>query len=271
MIPKGSTPIKNEILTEIFAKGFLSYSEMRIVSYIIRWSWGFDGKTRRQDWTNPLSKYKIAKDINMEYSYCCRIIDNMISGKKLHSGKNYHSKVPYQFNEHTEEWIKEGGGKNYHSGKNSKKGVVKITTNSGKKLHIKPSKEQGDNAPETSKETTKETSTIPKKGKGDVLERLFSKVVIEWNTGVMRMGTGVMRKLLTTKEKNLIKEILETSFLKEKDILHSIREYFRIAELEGMTEYKFFPITTTILLFLEKGLVQKFNDKSYVERLENSE
>lgn len=118
MIPHASTPIKHEILTEIFAKGRLSLSEMRIVLYIIRWSWGFHSKEgRRQDWTKSLTVYKISKDIEMDYTWCCRIIENMINCKKIYKNENQQ----YQFNEHSELWKKveensrlrktQGGGK----------------------------------------------------------------------------------------------------------------------------------------------------------------
>ncbi|GAI66940.1 unnamed protein product, partial [marine sediment metagenome] len=55
MIPKDSTPIKHKILTEIFAKRLLTLNEIAIVSYIMRWSWGFDDGERRQDWTGKLT------------------------------------------------------------------------------------------------------------------------------------------------------------------------------------------------------------------------
>ncbi|MGC9100876.1 MAG: replication protein [Caldisericum sp.] len=108
MIPDGSTPIKNEILTEIFAKGRLSYNEMRIVSFIIRWSWGFDAGDRRQDWTKELSISEIAREIGMHRVDCSKLINKMIREKKLLKDGN-----KYQFNEHFEEW-EETVGKNPH-------------------------------------------------------------------------------------------------------------------------------------------------------------
>ena len=78
MIPKKSTPIKNEVLIDIFAKGKLSQLELRIIFYIIRWSWGFDGVKRRQDWTKELTKRKIADDINIDRGKCCYILNKMI-------------------------------------------------------------------------------------------------------------------------------------------------------------------------------------------------
>jgi len=99
MIPKKSTPIKNEILIDIFAKGLLSKDEMRIVSYIIRWSWGFDGKHRRQDFTKELTKRQIANDMGMDEGHLNRNINKMIAENKLTDKEGC-----YQFNEHYTNW-----------------------------------------------------------------------------------------------------------------------------------------------------------------------
>ena len=101
MIPDGSTPIKNEILIEIIAKGLLNKDEIRVMAYIIRWSWGFDGVERRQDWTKPLQQIKIAQDIGMNKGQLNRILKKMIKEKKI-----LEKDVCYQFNEHYEKWIK---------------------------------------------------------------------------------------------------------------------------------------------------------------------
>jgi len=99
MIPKKSTPIKNDILIDIFAKGLLNKDEMRIVFYIIRWSWGFDGVKRRQDWTKKLTKRQIADDINMHESHINRNINMMIKKNII-----FIKEGCYQFNEHYKEW-----------------------------------------------------------------------------------------------------------------------------------------------------------------------
>jgi len=99
MIPKDSTPIKNKILIDILAKGLLSKDEMRIIFYIIRWSWGFDDGERRQDWTKKIKKRKIADDIGMDEGYFNKIINKMIAENKIIvKGKCY------QFNEHSNKW-----------------------------------------------------------------------------------------------------------------------------------------------------------------------
>lgn len=99
MIPKDSTPIKNKILINIIAKGLLSKDELRIIAYIIRWSWGFNGIERRQDWTEELKKRQIADDIGMKESQLNRIINKMIKESKIIIKDKC-----YQFNEHHEKW-----------------------------------------------------------------------------------------------------------------------------------------------------------------------
>ena len=99
MIPKDSTPIKNKILIDILAKGLLSKDEMRIIFYIIRWSWGFDGIGRRQDWTKKLKKRDMAKDIGMAEQHIGKNINRMIN-KNIIILKG----GCYQFNEHYEKW-----------------------------------------------------------------------------------------------------------------------------------------------------------------------
>ena len=94
------TPIKNVILTEIIAKGRLSYREIRIASYVIRNSWGYSFNGSRQQWTKRLSVTRIAEDIGSSRCKCSMIINRMIKEKKLFKKDNQ-----YQFNEHYEEWV----------------------------------------------------------------------------------------------------------------------------------------------------------------------
>jgi len=99
MIPQESTPIKHTILIEIIAQGRLSYDEVRIACFIMRWSWGFDEGVRRQDWTKEFTISEIAKEIKMDRGDCSREIKKMINdGKLLKDGDKY------QFNEHYENW-----------------------------------------------------------------------------------------------------------------------------------------------------------------------
>jgi len=99
MIPKESTPIKHTILIEIIAQGRLTYDEVRIASFIMRWSWGFDEGSRRQDWTKDFTVSEIARAINIDRGLCSRAINKMIKDGKLLREDN-----KYQFNEHYEKW-----------------------------------------------------------------------------------------------------------------------------------------------------------------------
>ena len=126
MIPKDSTPIKNKILINILAKGLLSKDEMRIIFYIIRWSWGFNGVGRRQDWTKKLNITQIAKNINMDRRNCNRIILKMIKENKIIMKNNQ-----YQFNEHFDKWVETTHPKNrvettLKVGRNYPKGGYKL-------------------------------------------------------------------------------------------------------------------------------------------------
>lgn len=141
MIPKNSTPIKNEILIEILAKGLLGKNEIRIMAYIIRWSWGFNGKERRQDWTRPLRKRKIAGDIGMDEGNLNTIISKMVAEKKvLVKDGNF-----YQFNEHYEDWrlliskrdaeeLVKLTSKTCYNNKYSDKKLVKVISSRGEKV-----------------------------------------------------------------------------------------------------------------------------------------
>jgi len=99
MIPKESTPIKHTILIEIIAQGRLTYDEVRIASFVMRWSWGFDEGVRRQDWTKDFTISEIAKEIKMDRGLCSRTINKMVNDGKLLRDEN-----KYQFNEHYENW-----------------------------------------------------------------------------------------------------------------------------------------------------------------------
>ena len=94
MMKEFSTPITNEVLIEVFAKGLLSQTEMRIVSYIIRWSWGF-----HREWTNKVTVQKIADDIGISRRICSTAINRMIREKKIQRDNGQ-----YKFNENYKEW-----------------------------------------------------------------------------------------------------------------------------------------------------------------------
>jgi hypothetical protein len=164
MIPNKSTPIKNEILINIFAKGLLNKDETRIIFYIIRWSWGFDGVKRRQDWTKELTKRQIAEDIRMKESQFNRTINKMIIENKIIIKDRC-----YQFNEHYEKWMNLTKSKVFNSKELNKKlsetsQIVKVDLTKSKdelnkKLISTDPKANIDKGLPDCKETLKETKT----------------------------------------------------------------------------------------------------------------
>lgn len=163
MIPKNTTPIKNEILIEIFAKGKLSRMEMRIVSYVMRWSWGFDGKERRQDWTRSVMEKQIADDLGVHKVVICRTIKQMIQRKILLTEKLTKG-LCYQFNEHYRDWKKLT--KKLINKKLTKK-LIKVNRKVNKKLTEKLICDAGKQEPESNTETLKETKETIKKRRSE--------------------------------------------------------------------------------------------------------
>ena len=92
---KGFTQISNETLEEIFIKGLLSKTEIRIVLYIIRESCGY-----HRNWTNERTVQKMADDIGMRRPFCSRTINQMIRENKIMREGNR-----FRFNENYKEWI----------------------------------------------------------------------------------------------------------------------------------------------------------------------
>ena len=166
--------MKNEVLIEVFAKGRLTQTEMRIASYIMRWSWGFDEGDRRQEWTREISISRMSEEIKMDKGNCSKTVNKM-----LKEGKLYKRGRRYRFNERYEEW----GGvvksttneepqkvvKSTTPGDSEK--VVKSTTKGCKiynkkllNLQLSPRAKQGADSPpsplkETHKETLKKSTT----------------------------------------------------------------------------------------------------------------
>jgi len=93
-LKKGFTQISNETLEEIFIKGLLSQTEIRIALYIIRESCGY-----HKDWTNKCTVQKIADDIGMRRSFCSKTINQMIRENKIMREGNR-----FRFNENYKEW-----------------------------------------------------------------------------------------------------------------------------------------------------------------------
>jgi len=93
-LKKGFTQIPNETLEEIFIKGLLSETEIRIALYIIRQSTGY-----HRDWTNESTVQKMADDIGMRRPFCSRTINQMIRENKIIREGNR-----FRFNENYKEW-----------------------------------------------------------------------------------------------------------------------------------------------------------------------
>jgi len=161
VIPNGSTPIKNEILIEIFAKGKLTRMEMRIASYIMRWSWGFDGKGRRQDWTKSIMEKQIAEDLGVHKVVICRTIKQMIQRKILLTEKLTKG-LCYQFNEHYKGWKKLTKILTPKKLTEKLTGVNRNVNKIGKKLTEKLTGEAGNKELASDSETLKETKYLKK-------------------------------------------------------------------------------------------------------------
>ena len=195
MIPKDSTPIKNKILIDILAKGLLSKDEMRIIFYIIRWSWGFNDGERRQDWTKKLKKRQISDDIGMAEQRIGKNINRMILENKIIVKDKC-----YQFNEHYEKWknlpkglvlnndkklIKKVSKTNQKDELNSSKRLVKLI----KKVSLGMPNNQGEGiknkdvrgGEHLSKETLKENKETLKEN--DDAKKKINKICFNYNKG----------------------------------------------------------------------------------------
>jgi|GEM_PF-4652602 len=86
-LKEGFTQIQNETL-EVFIKGILNQTEMRIVLYIVRQSTGY-----HKDWTNECTVQKMADDIGIRRPFCSETINQMIRENKIIREGNR-----YQFN-----------------------------------------------------------------------------------------------------------------------------------------------------------------------------
>ena len=136
------TPISNDILIEIFAKGKLNQSEMRIALFIIRNSVGYSFNGSRQQWTKEFTVSEIAKAIEMHRPTCSETINRMVrEGKLLRKGNQY------QFNEHYENWkvyqntgTKQSVSKRYGKRIKMIQGAYQNDTVSVSKRYTQPSK-----------------------------------------------------------------------------------------------------------------------------------
>lgn len=226
MIPKDSTPIKNKILIDILAKGLLSKDEMRIIFYIIRWSWGFNGVGRRQDWTKKIKKRQIADDIGMDEGYFNKIINKMILENKIMIKDKR-----YQFNEHYDKWKLEENSSFKKLVKNTRKTCEKhklnlrkpqgklvkntslgVPNNAGDSIKNKNVR-GGEHLSKDNKETLKDNKEIISSQIKNLLglfpEIIQERIWVYWDNAAQKNKTGVItegRKLtLLTELYNLMK------------------------------------------------------------------
>jgi len=247
MIPKNSTPIKNEILIDIIAKGLLSKDEMRIIAYIVRWSWGFNGEGRRQDWTKELNKRKIADDIGMKESQLNRIINKMIKENKIITKDKC-----YQFNEHYEKWENLTKSKVFNERKLNKKSsktsqIVKenltkskvklnnllsldIPKNSGEVIKNKDLRGGEHLSKETLKETLKETIKI----KSDIFINTW-KDFKEMRIKIKKPMTKKAEELLINKLDRLTNDEEEQIAILNQSIMNSWQGVFPLKDKPKMT------------------------------------
>ena len=236
MIPKKSTPIKNKILINIFAKGLLNKDEMRIIFYVIRWSWGFDGKHRRQDYTKELTKRQIADDIEMQESHINRNINRMIKEKKIIVKDSC-----YQFNEHYEEWKNLPNSQVFNDKKLTKmvsktyqNGKVNLPNSQGKltkMVNLTPSKPLQDKPLPDRKETLKETLKETIKKRGDIFIKAwkdFKEMRKKNNKGkqiTIRAGEMILNKLKKlSNDENVQIAILNESTMNDWKSVYPLKE-----------------------------------------------
>jgi hypothetical protein len=100
---KGWTPVLHTTLVDVFARGMLSWIEMRIVSYILRESlgrWNAATKTHFV-YTKPLTKYRILKECGLTEGWAWQVINRLLERKVLERS----SKHGWRFNQDWAAWI----------------------------------------------------------------------------------------------------------------------------------------------------------------------
>ena len=259
MIPQESTPIKHTILIEIIAQGRLSYDEVRIACFIMRWSWGFDEGVRRQDWTKEFTISEIAKEIKMDRGDCSREIKKMINdGKLLKDGDKY------QFNEHYENW------KVCQIDTVCQKHTLTVskTHTPVSKIHATVSKTHTPDMQETSiakapegenalrKDTLKDTNT-------KISKDTYTRILNFWNSLkiIEHKDTDKLRKKIIASLKVYTPEELEDAFKNYAYILSAPERFF--------WSYKW-----QLKDFLDRGVERflpiNFREKDYLKRVYKS-
>jgi hypothetical protein len=256
MIPKKSTPIKNDILINIFAKRLLNKEEIGIACYIIRWSWGFDGKNKRQDWTRKMKKRQMAKDIEMDEGNFNKGISNMIKENKVIEKDGC-----YQFNEHYKSWKNLSNKQvlktcliNKQNLSNKQAKLVKKTSSTGiKPLQGKPLPERK----ETLKETYKENICKSRVSEGKKKKKNGNSVRLDFTDGEWY---DLGEDMYATWETNFPDLDIDMELKKMKYWLYKHKE--RAIEIENAHDY---PIW--IYIWLQKANAKLHNNERTVEQV----
>jgi len=185
------TPVKNDTLTEIFGKGRLTYTEMRIASYVLRNSRGYSFNGTRQKWTKEMSIPDIAKATKMDRAVCSRAINKMIKERKLLKRGD-----KFQFNEHFNSWVaqKNTTVAKSHTVANCHKSVAKshtIVANCNNQPQTNTDENKADSNPkETIKETLKEKNiNILSHDRKEIQNKTVNNKIIKTNSQVKEKMT----------------------------------------------------------------------------------
>jgi DNA-binding Lrp family transcriptional regulator len=264
MIPQESTPIKHTILIEIIAQGRLSYDEVRIACFIMRWSWGFEDKAnnRRHDWTKELTISEIAREIKMKQSLCWRTINKMVNdGKLLRDGNKF------QFNEHYENWkvsqkvITEPITNNYNTYNKKlypllQKVITPITNSYNPDIQEASISKAPVDENALRKDTLKDTNT-------KISKDTYTRILNFWNSLkiIEHKDTDKLRKKVTASLKVYTPEELEDAFKNYAYILSQPDRFF--------WSYKW-----QLKDFLDRGIERflpvNFREEDYLKRVYKS-
>ena len=197
------TPVKNDTLTEIFGKGRLTYTEMRIAAYVMRNSRGYSFNGIRQKWTKEISIPAIAKVIGMNRIVCSRTINKMIKEKKLFKRGD-----KFQFNEHFNSWVGQKNAKVTKSNTDTKNNKIvtksnKIVTNCNNQPQTNTDENKVDpNPKETLKETLKEKNINIL---SDEMEKIQNKII---NNEIIKANSSLKEKMAEEEVKQCIDLVL---------------------------------------------------------------
>ena len=184
------TPVQNDTLTEIFGRGRLTCTEMRIAAYVMRNSRGYSFNGTRQKWTKEISVPAIAKANKMERTVCSRAINKMIKERKLFKRGD-----KFQFNEHFNSWVLQ---KNTDVAKSHT-----IVSNCHNQPQTNTDENKADpNPKETLKETLKEKNINIL---SDEMEKIQNKII---NNEIIKANSSLKEKMAEEEVKQCIDLVL---------------------------------------------------------------